>query len=193
MVMGLGLLGQFAVQTARLSGCFPVIGLDYNEKRRKIALENGADAVFAPDDPQLEPQLRAMTGGKGVDSLIEVTGNPQAVVQGLKMTATGGRVALVGCSRTPTENLDFYNLVHRPGITILGAHNMARPLNERRPGVWTMAEDMEILLRFMAAGRLCSKPLHTMTADPADAPGIYDRLFARDPEMLGVVFDWSNY
>jgi threonine dehydrogenase-like Zn-dependent dehydrogenase len=70
---------------------------------------------------------------------------------------------------------------------------MARPLDDRRPGVWTMPEDMATLLRFMAAGRLTAKPLHTMTADPSEAPGIYDRLFARDPELLGVVFDWKKY
>ena len=192
MVMGLGLLGQFAVQTARLSGCFPVIGLDFNEQRRSIALESGADAVFSPDDPELEKKIRELTNGKGVNSVIEVTGNPQAVVQGLKLTARFGRFALVGCSRTPTENIDFYNLVHRPGISVIGAHNMARPLNDQRPGVWTMAEDMEILLKYMAAGRLNCKQLHTMTAAPAEAPGIYDRLYARDPNLLGVVFDWTN-
>ena len=193
MVMGLGLLGQFAIQTARLSGCFPVIALDFHEKRRNIALAAGADAAFSPDDPELESKIKALTNGKGADSVIEVTGNPQAVVQGLKLTAPFGRFALVGCSRTATENIDFYNLVHRPGINIIGAHNMARPLHDRRPGVWTMPEDMAILLRFMAAGRLSSKQLHTMTADPAEAPGIYDRLFARDPELFGVVFDWKNY
>lgn len=193
MVMGLGLLGQFAVQTGHLSGCLPVIGLDFNEKRRKIALESGADAAFSPDDPLLEEKIRSLTGGKGVNNVIEVTGNPQAVIQGLKLTAPFGRVALVGCSRTPTENIDFYNLVHRPGITIIGAHNMARPPEDKRPGVWTMAEDMKILLQFMSAGRLQSKCLHTMTADPSEAPGIYDRLFAGDPDLLGVVFDWKNY
>lgn len=192
MVMGLGLLGQFAIQTARLSGCFPVIALDFNEKRRKIALATGADAAFSPDDPELEAKIRALTDGKGVDSVIEVTGNPQAVVQGLKLTARFGRFALVGCSRTPTENIDFYHLVHRPGISLIGAHNMARPLDDQRPGVWTMTEDMAVLLKFMAAGRLQSKPLHTMTADPADAPEIYERLYRRDPDLLGVVFDWKN-
>ncbi|MBE6388401.1 MAG: hypothetical protein E7045_10160 [Lentisphaerae bacterium] len=187
------LLGQFAIQTARLSGCFPVIALDFNEKRRNIALASGADAAFSPDDPELESKIKALTNGKGVDSVIEVTGNPQAVVQGLKLTAPFGRFSLVGCSRSATENIDFYNLVHRPGISIIGAHNMARPLHDRRPGVWTMPEDMATLLRFMAAGRLSSRQLHTMTADPAEAPGIYDRLFVRDPELLGVVFDWKNY
>lgn len=193
MVMGLGLLGQFAIQTAHLSGCLPVIALDFNEKRRNIALATGADAAFSPDDPELDAKIRALTDGKGVDSVVEITGNPQAVVEGLKLTARFGRFSLVGCSRTPTLNIDFYNLVHRPGISVIGAHNMARPLEERRPGVWTMAEDMALLLKYMSAGRLTSKPLHTMTADPADAPAIYDRVYARDPDLLGVVFDWTKY
>ena len=193
MVMGLGLLGQFAVQTAHLSGCLPVIALDFNEARRKIALALGADAAFAPDDPELKNKILELTNGRKCDSVVEVTGNPQAVVQGLGLTADFGRIALVGCNRTPTEKIDFYNLVHRPGISVLGAHNMARPLHDRRPGVWTMKEDMALLLRYMSAGRLRSRELLTMVADPAEAPGIYDRLYARDPGLLGVVFDWKNY
>ena len=193
MVMGLGLLGQFAVQTARLSGCYPVIGLDFNEARRKIALRSGADAVFSPDEPDLKEKILDLTGGSGCNSVVEVTGNPQAVVQGLGLTARFGRFALVGCNRTPTEKIDFYNLVHRPGISVIGAHNMARPLTEQRPGVWTMKEDMAVLLRFLSAGRLASRPLLTRVADPAEAPGIYDQIFARDLDTLGVVFDWKNY
>ena len=193
MVMGLGLLGQFAVQTARLSGCMPVIALDFIEARRDLALKLGADAAFSPDDPELKDKILELTRGRKCDSVVEVTGNPQAVVQGLELTARFGRIALVGCNRTPTEKIDFYNLVHRPGITVIGAHNMARPHEERRPGVWTMKEDMATLLRFMSAGRLDSRLLLTMTADPAEAPGIYERLYARDASLLGVVFDWNKY
>ena len=192
LVMGLGLLGQFAVQTAHLSGCLPVIALDFNPARRDIARKLGADAAFSPDDPELKAKILELTSGRGCDSVVEVTGNPQAVVQGLELTARFGRIALVGCNRTPTEKIDFYNLVHRPGITVIGAHNMARPNDERRPGVWTMKEDMALLLRFMSLGRLDSRPLLTMTAAPAEAPGIYERLYARDPDLLGVVFDWNN-
>ena len=193
MVMGLGLLGQFAVQTARLSGAFPVIALDFIESRREIALALGADAAFSPDDPALKEKIMELTGGRGCDAVVEVTGNPQAVVQGLELTARFGRFALVGCNRTPTEKIDFYNLVHRPGITVIGAHNMARPQHDRRPGVWTMREDMALLLRFLGAGRLQSRPLLTRIADPAEAPEIYEKLYARDPNLPGVVFDWKNY
>ena len=192
MVMGLGLLGLFAIQTARLSGCFPVIGLDFHESRRKMALQLGADAAFSPDDPELKEKIMALTGN-GCNSVIEVTGNPQAVVQGLKLTAPFGRVALVGCSRTLTQEIDFYNLVHRPGISVIGAHNMARPLDDRRPGVWTMPEDMATLLKFMSAGRLHSRPLINVITEPANAPAVYAKLFARDPDQLGAVFDWQNY
>ncbi|MBQ9335959.1 MAG: zinc-binding alcohol dehydrogenase [Lentisphaeria bacterium] len=193
MVMGLGLLGQFAVQTARLSGCFPVIGLDFIEARRDIARTLGADAVFSPDDPDLRKQIMELTSGRGCDSVVEITGNPQAVVQGLGLTAPFGRFSLTGCNRKPTEKIDFYNLVHRPGISVIGAHNMARPQHDRRPGVWTMKEDMALLLRYLSAGRVHSRELLTMVADPSEAPGIYDRLYARDPGLLGVVFDWKNY
>ncbi|MBR5026907.1 MAG: hypothetical protein IKX48_17715, partial [Victivallales bacterium] len=123
----------------------------------------------------------------------EITGNPQAVVQGLELTARFGRIALVGCNRMPTEKIDFYNLVHRPGISVIGAHNMARPSQERRPGIWTMKEDMALLLRFLSAGRLQVKPLLSRIADPSEAPGIYDSIFARDFNHLGFVFDWRKY
>ena len=192
MVMGLGLLGQFAVQTARLSGCYPVFGLDFNASRRKVALELGADAVFSPDEPGLKEKILALTGG-GCNSVIEVTGNPQAVVQGLEMTARFGRFALVGCNRTPTEKIDFYNLVHRPGISVIGAHNMARPKNDRQPGIWTMKDDMAVLLRYLSAKRLKTRPLLTRIADPTEAPEIYAQLFARDLDVLGVVYDWQKY
>ena len=192
LVMGLGLLGQFAVQTARLSGCFPVIAMDYEKPRRELALALGADAAFAPDDPALTEQVARLTNGRNCDSVIEVTGAPQAVVQGLKLTARFGRIALVGCNRMPTEQVDFYNLVHRPGITVLGAHNMARPRDDSRPGLWTMREDMAVLLRLLSAGRLRTRPLLTRVAAPAEAPAIYARLFARDRSLLGVVFDWHS-
>ena len=43
MVMGLGLLGMFAVQFCRLSGAYPVIAADLNPARRELALQLGAD------------------------------------------------------------------------------------------------------------------------------------------------------
>lgn len=191
-VMGLGVLGLFAVRCGCLGGLFPLIALDFNEKRRKIAVEFGADAAFSPGDPELVAKIRRLTGGKGCDIVVEVTGNPDALNGALDFTAPYGRVTLTGCSRTPTKEIDFYNKVHRPGISIIGAHNMARPGFNARPGCWTMREDMALLLRLFSAGRIHPERLITEICPPTAAPEVFTRLAQGDPEMLGVLFDWKH-
>lgn len=77
-MVGAGLLGLFAVQYARLSGAYPVIVSDMNPERRALALTLGADAAFDPSEPDYEQRVKAMTfSGKGVETAIEVTGNPK--------------------------------------------------------------------------------------------------------------------
>lgn len=192
LVMGLGLLGQIAAQTAALSGAFPLLALDYNPFRRELALHHGVDAAFSPDHPELESVIRSHTGERGVKGLVEVTGSPQAIQFALQVMAPFGRIALVGCSRTPTENIDFYHTVHRPGIQILGAHNFVRPKQDSYPGYWTMAEDMRILMELIAAGRLNTRDLISEIASPQQAPEMYQRFVNRDEKALGILFDWRN-
>ena len=125
--------------------------------------------------------------------VVEVTGNPEALNEALDFTAPYGRITLTGCSRTPTHEIDFYHKVHRPGISIIGAHNMARPLHDNRPGYWTMREDMALLLRLFSAGRIRTESLVDKVASPADAPLIFERIARGDPELLGVIFDWKIF
>ena len=190
MIMGQGLLGIFALQCARLSGAFPLIALDFNPARRRLALELGADYAFSPDEPELEKRIMELTRG-GVNAVVEVTGAPDAIKLGLRCMAPMGRIALTGCSRSPTSELDFYHAVHKPGITIIGAHNFVRPKQDSRPGYWTMRDDMAMLLRCFSAGRLKTRPLITERAKPSRAPEIYNRLAEGDPAMLGTVFQWN--
>lgn len=191
MVMGLGLLGLFALQCARLSGALPLIALDGNPIRRKLAAELGADLALSPEDSDWADRVREATRG-GAAVVLEVTGSPEAVNQGLRCMAPGGRIALVGCSRTPTREVDFYRDVHRPGITIYGAHNMARPQEDCRPGCWTMRADVSLLLRAFAAGRVRTALLVTDDLKPEQAAETFRRLAEGDASMLGAVFHWKK-
>ena len=192
LVMGLGLLGQIAAQTAALSGAFPLLAMDYNPFRRELALRHGVDAAFSPDHPELAQNIRSLTGGRGVNGLLEVTGSAQAIQFALSVMAPLGRIALVGCSRTATKSIDFYHAVHRPGIQILGAHNFVRPKQDSYPGYWTMAEDMRVLMELIAAGRLNTRELISDIVPPEQAPAMYQRLVDRDEKTLGILFDWRN-
>ncbi len=132
MVVGLGILGQMSVQLLRIAGAAPIIAVNRGEERRLQALKLGADYALNPNEPDFEKRVRELTDGKGVATMIEVTGNGPALNEGLRCMAKMGRVALLGCTRRPTE-VDFYYDVHLPGVALYGAHTFARPDVESYP------------------------------------------------------------
>ena len=174
LVTGLGILGLFAVEFARLSGAYPVIGTDFSNERRELAKYLGADSVFDPREPDFTEKCKAMGG---VNSAIEVTGNPNALKQVLSCTAKFGKVILLGCTRTMTE-VDFYNDVHRPGIELIGAHSGARPTEESHSGFFTEMDDCRVILSYLSAGKLDFKSIISRTSFPPEchqASGAYHR------------------
>ncbi|MDW7657720.1 MAG: zinc-binding alcohol dehydrogenase [Bacillota bacterium] len=192
MIMGQGLLGIFATQLARLSGGLPVMALDFNQKRRELAVALGADYAFQPDDPDLKEKIMSVTRGKGINAVIEVTGSARALEQALALSARQGRVSLLGCTRVSDKPIDFYQMVHKPGLSIIGAHNYVRPDLDSYPGYWTRQDDYRVLLDLMATGRLQVKPIISEVVSPRLAGQVYARLAADPKAPLGVVFDWFN-
>ena len=96
LISGLGAIGLMAAQAAKLAGASMVAVSDPIEKRRQVALENGADVAFDPTKEDFGLILRDMTNGIGVDLVIETSGNYKAVEQGLRAVAYGGNFAMVG-------------------------------------------------------------------------------------------------
>jgi threonine dehydrogenase-like Zn-dependent dehydrogenase len=96
LISGLGAIGLMAAQAAKLAGASLVAVSDPIEKRRKAALENGADIAFNPMEDDFGLILHDMTNGLGVDVVIETSGNYKAVEQGIRALAYGGNFAMVG-------------------------------------------------------------------------------------------------
>lgn len=96
LISGLGAIGLMAAQAAKLAGASLVAVSDPIEKRRKVALENGADIAFDPTKEDFGLILRDVTEGRGVDVVIETSGNYKAVEQGIRAVAYGGNFAMVG-------------------------------------------------------------------------------------------------
>lgn len=192
MVIGLGLLGIFATQLARIDGAIPVIVSDLDPKRRELALRLGADHAFSPDEDDLAEKIRDLTYGKGPDTIVEVTGNAAALQDALTCVARQGRISLLGCTRVPDANIDFYQYVHRPGVSLIGAHTFVRPKMDSYPGYWTTGDDYRALLALIAAGRLQVKPIISEIVSPREAPAIYARLADEKHPPLGIVFDWEQ-
>ena len=188
MVVGLGLLGLFAVQYARLSGAYPVIAVDFSKERREMAKALGADIALDPSEPGYSERVKELTKG-GANAVIEVTGNPLALKQSLVCTAKFGRVLLLGCTRTMTE-VDFYHDVHQPGIELIGAHSGARPALESHSGFYTEMDDCRVTLDYLSGGRLNFKPMIGELHSPDDAHEVYSRLAEGKNFPIGVIFKW---
>lgn len=189
IVMGQGLLGQLAVQLLRAAGAVPVIAVDPVPAKREMALTLGADYALDPFAPDFAETVRALTGG-GVKVAIEVTGNGKALDQVLDCMARFGRVALLGCTRDSNFTIDYYRKVHFPGITMVGAHTMARPDHESSSGWWTTADDMQAVFALAVGGRIRLESTVEEIHSPADAPAVYARL-AAEKSFPVVQFDWG--
>lgn len=189
LVMGLGLLGQLAVKLARLAGGCPIVAVDPVEERRQQALAYGADYAFSPFEDGFAKKVKAVTGG-GASVAIEVTGVGAGLDGALDCMRRFGRVALLGCTRFADFNIDYYQKVHCPGITMIGAHTAARPEEESHPGYFTHRDDIAAVLRLCAMGRLDLAGMVLETHSPADCTAVYDRLIADRNFPTVVQFDW---
>lgn len=190
IVMGMGILGMMAVMLLRTAGASPVIAADPVPEKRELALKLGADYAFDPFAPDFEAQVRRVTGD-GANVAIEVTGNGGALDGVLDVMARFGRVALLGCTRHSDFQIDYYKKVHGPGITLIGAHTLARPVAESSPGMWTTRDDVLAIQRLVRLGRLNFASLVEEVHTPEEAPAVYTRL-ATEKAFPVVQFDWTK-
>jgi threonine dehydrogenase-like Zn-dependent dehydrogenase len=97
-VLGVGPVGLSAVALAALSGADQVFAIGGPAARLSFATKMGATATLGLDIPAPDraAAVRTATGGHGVDVVIEASGSPDAVAQGLDLVRDGGRVVIAG-------------------------------------------------------------------------------------------------
>lgn len=191
MAMGLGILGIFAVQELKAAGAYPVIAVDPIRERREFAMKMGADFALDPTEEGFSDEVKRLTGG-GVNVCIEATGLGVGLIQALDCMKRFGRVALLGCTRSSKFEIDYYGKVHGPGISLIGAHTMARPQTESSAGLWTDNDDLQTILNLIKGKRLNFKDMICEIHFPTEAAQIYSRLANDKNFPIGVLFDWRN-
>jgi threonine 3-dehydrogenase len=106
LILGCGPTGLFSTAVCKHVGAAQIFATeDRNEYRASIARKVGANAVFLRGE-DIETEIMNATDGVGVDVVLEYTGSPQAVNQGLRLLRTGGTMVLLGVfSKEFTTNL----------------------------------------------------------------------------------------
>jgi len=98
VVQGTGPVGLAAVAFARLRGAGAICAVGEPASRRDLASLMGADRTLAltEDQSQRMAAVHELTGGRGADVVIEASGNPQALPEGLALLRDGGTYVVAG-------------------------------------------------------------------------------------------------
>jgi len=97
VVFGAGPIGLFAMLSCKASGA-PVIVVEPQSFRRRMALDLGADVTLDPMDGNLVEQVLDHTGGRGATMVLECSGSNGALAATLDVIAKQGRIVLIGQS-----------------------------------------------------------------------------------------------
>jgi threonine dehydrogenase-like Zn-dependent dehydrogenase len=161
-VLGLGPVGLCAVQSALAGGAAAVYAVDSVEQRLAMAAELGATPVHLTEqDPKKE--IRAATGGAGVDLTIDAVGNPEPLALAISLTRDAGTVSGIGAYAGKAEIP--LGLAWLKGLDL-------------RLGVANVIAHVDRVLALTEAGKLDPGPIvsdHMSLDDAAEAYAIFDR------------------
>lgn len=132
LVQGSGGVSIFALQFAKAAGATVIATSSSGEKLDRLK-DLGADHLINyKETPEWGKAALAWTGGRGVDSIVEV-GGPGTLTQSIDAARAGGHIALIGVltgtsGEVPTALFMMKNIV-MTGITV-GSHEDQRDMIE---------------------------------------------------------------
>ena len=172
VVTGPGPIGLMGVGVAKALSAAPVILTGTRERRLDMGRQLGADHTInvRHDDPVAA--VARITGGKGVQYVLECSGAPQALDEAARMVNRGGRICLAAF---PSEKVpvDLAHLV-RNNIYVFGIRGEGRSATHRAAAL-------------IAQKRFNAKLIHTHTFPLAEVPTAIKYAHERIEDAIKVV------
>lgn len=124
VIQGPGPLGVYAVAFAGHLGADEIMVTGGSENRLQLCKDFGATVLLNRHTTSVEERKDVVldrTAGRGADVVVEATGDPSAVHEGLAMLRPGGTYLSIGFSQPPGNcNVDFFQDLVRRNVKIQG-------------------------------------------------------------------------
>ena len=117
-VIGTGAVGMAGLMAARIVGANPIIGIDIIPMRLELALELGATHTIYNRHIDLASRISEITG-RGVDYVLETTGNPQLIQLAISVLNPQGAVAIFSGESSPvplSEGRKIFGIIEGDAI-----------------------------------------------------------------------------
>ena len=186
-VFGLGVPGQIVAQLARRSGA-RVIGVDLFARRLELAQYSGAvDIPIDARDGSAAEQIKDLTGGRGADVALEVSGSTVALHEAIRAVAYSAKVVTLGFFQGEAQRLYLGEEFHHNRVNIVCSQisGVDPELTYR----WNRLRLAQTAIRLQAEGLLSLKPIITHVLPFEQAAEAF-RILDQEPEQaLQVVLD----
>lgn len=114
VVIGVGGLGHLAIQILKATTAARVIAVDQRPEALEVARESGADEVVLSDDAAAAT-IRALTGGRGADVVLDFVGADATLLLGAAATRMLGDLTIVGIAGG-TLPVSFFSVPYEVSI-----------------------------------------------------------------------------
>jgi L-iditol 2-dehydrogenase len=173
LVIGAGMIGLLTLQAAKAAGCSRVLVADVDRTRLKLANEMGADEVISVGGTEMVAEVLRLTEGRGVDLVLEAVGRDETVSAAVEAVRKGGTVTLIG-NITPSVTLPLQKVVSR---------------QIRLQGSCASAGEYGQAIELISNGKIRVGALITAVAPLSDGANWFERLHAREPNLMKIVID----
>ena len=173
LVVGAGTIGLLLQQALRVAGCSRVFVADPDRTRLRLSHKLGATEIIP--EGVLERVLQ-LTNGIGVDLVAEAVGKTESIGTAIDCVRKGGTVILVG-NISPEVRIPLQKVVSR---------------QLRLQGSCASAGEYPRAIELVSKGEIQVKPLITAVRPLAEGPQWFERLHAREPNLMKVVLTPGN-
>jgi len=176
--MGGGYAGQIIAQCSKLKGAYQVIVVDVLEGKLDLAKSLGADVVVNSREEDPVAKVKALTGGRGADVVVEAAGTAESFNAASAMIRHNGKFVFYSWVTTPvTLNISRW---HDDGLEFVNTCLVHHTWQQRY--VW-----VPDTLRPIIQGTVRIKPLITNEFKLADIKAGFD-LADKDDAAIKIVF-----
>jgi threonine dehydrogenase-like Zn-dependent dehydrogenase len=185
-VFGQGVPGLLATQLVSLHGG-RVIAVDAIPRRLELARALGATHALDARGGVAE-QIRELTGGRGADVSVEISGRYEALADAIRATAYNARVVAAGFYQGEATALRLGEEFHHNRITV--ASSQISGVSPRLGGRWDRERLERAVMQLAAEGRLSLEPLVTHVVPAEDAADAFRLVDEHPEEVVQVVLEF---
>jgi L-iditol 2-dehydrogenase len=173
LIIGAGMIGLLVLQAACLAGCSRVFVADVDATRLKMASALGAAETLHVSEADLTREVSRLTNGRGVDVVFEAVGCNETVATAIDCVRKGGGVTLIG------------NIASQISVPLQKI--VTRQI--RLQGSCASAGEYPEAIELVSSGRIKVAPMISAVAPLRDGPQWFERLYAREPNLMKVILD----